>query len=240
MKVAPLAISLVSAALATTGIILFVGQRNARLTAEGQLFQAKAEIASLETKAKIGRENITQLESQLADAHRNYEKLRAAYETAEARTSDALQKLGLAQNLLNLRDENERTLNREIAGLNRDLSGANTRLAEMDTLRAHIAQLEQSLALANNPKAPDGRPSPANTQAPRKILALGPSDSFVVVNHGLREGAAIGERLIIRRGTDLIGTALISATLEDVSIAQVDPHSLRESLRTGDAIVLTP
>ncbi len=240
MKVAHLAISVVSATLATTAIILFLTQRTARLSAEGQLVQARAEISALEANAKTLRENVGTLENRLGDERRALGALRNSLDASEARSADARQKLSLAQNLLNLRDENERTLNREIASLNRELAGANTRLAEMETLRAHIAQLEQAVALARNPSAPDGRPSPASTQTPRSILALGPSDSFLVVNHGLRDGAVTGQRLIIRRGTELIGTALISATFEDVSIAQVDPHSLREALRTGDAIVLTP
>lgn len=240
MKVAPLAISLISATLATTATVLFLSERNSLLETEGRLARAQAETTTQIEYTRRAKDDSSRLEASLAEAAKTQAGLRSELSTAHTLQADTTQNLALTQNLLKLRDENERTLNREIATLNQDLTSANTRLQEMESLRARINALEQDLALAKNPSAPDGRPTEASTNTPRAILALGPSDSFLVVNFGSKQNAATGQRLIIRRGTDLIGTALISNCLADVSIAQVDPHSLRESLRIGDAIILAP
>lgn len=238
MKVTNLAISLCAAALATASLIGFVTQRNSRLRAEYAAAQAQAE-ATRETKtAELSLQKAAQAEGALAEALTALTSTRETLAATQRAIEEARQDVATTKNLLKLRDDNELTLNRRIAELEASLLENQRRLQEIPRLQTRIAVLEQELALAKNPIAPDGKPSPDARNAPHAILALGPDDSFMIIDFGAREGAATGQRLIIRRQTELIGTAIISSALKDVSIAQIDPHSLHEALRIGDGIIL--
>jgi len=240
MKVAPLATSIASAALATVALILFMNARGDLLECEGKLAKSEADNTALSAQARKDHEARLAAQAALDKALAAHASTRVLLEASLSKETDLSAKLALAQTSLGVRDANERTLNREVAALNERLAEARTKLADMDSLKAHLSELEQALSLALNPTAPDGKAVVPTTQAPRRILALGPEDSFVIINYGTRDRAANGQRVIIRRGTDLIGTALISNALVDVSIAQVDPHSLREALHADDSIILAP
>lgn len=240
MKVVPLAIGILAASLATASTVLYVNARNDKLRTLAELAQARIDIAAQE-KALAGQKEL------LGKAEDHMKELAGVIRDNETQLAQQRRRLTETENTLlqakgqlTLSTENEGLLNREIAGLKRDIEQLQRRLQEIEILRTQLSQREQELALVRNRLGPDGKPIQAadNQKEPRSVLGIGPQDAFVIVNLGSRLGAAKGDKLLVRRGTEFIAVALISDVLDDLSIAQIDPGSLRESLRKGDGIVL--
>jgi predicted RNase H-like nuclease (RuvC/YqgF family) len=240
MKVVPLAIGILAASLATASTVLYVNARNDKLRSLAELAQARIDIAGQE-KALAGQKEL------LGKAEDHMKELAGVIRDNETQLLQQRRRLAEMENTLlqakgqlTLSTENEGLLNREIAGLKKDIDQLQRRLLEIDVLRGQLAQREQELALLRNRVGPDGRPIQVSEHQvePRSVQGVGPQDAFVIVNLGSRQGATKGDRLLVRRGTDFIAVALISDVLDDLSIAQIDPGSLRESLRKGDGIVL--
>src|SRR5260221_701130 len=72
------------------------------------------------------------------------------------------------------------------------------------------------------------------------VVRVGAESSFVVLNYGSARGAVIGQKFVIRNGSDILGSALISDVRSQFSVAQVEPDSLHGVLHKGDLAILTP
>jgi hypothetical protein len=240
MKVLPLALNIVAATLATAATILFLTNRGEKLRAQAELTRSEGQLEAIRGEASSFRARIETLDKEAVANAAKLRQTESSLSDARIQASDLGANLSQARNLLALREQNETALNREIAKLRGELLAAQGQLAGMGRLRGRIDELEQTLALARNRKAPDGSSMPETAGAPRGILAVGPESSFIVAAYGSREGAKAGQKLLVRRGTEFIATALISDVHEQLSIAQVDPRALRETLRKGDSIVLAP
>lgn len=103
---------------------------------------------------------------------------------------------------------------------------------------ATIARLEAELARLQQAPAPAGPVLSTNRARSTMVVSVGPSDAFVVINYGASHGALPAQKMLIKRGTETVGTALISDVREQYSVAQVDPGSLRGALHKGDSAVL--
>lgn len=101
-----------------------------------------------------------------------------------------------------------------------------------------IAKLEDQLAALQQSSMPVGPVLSTSRTRSTLVVSVGPSDAFVVLNYGASHGALPAQKFLIQRGTEIIGTALISDVRDQYSIAQVDPQSLRGALHKGDSAVI--
>jgi len=142
-------------------------------------------------------------------------------------------------------------LTKENDRLGSDLTAARANRASLESVRAYqdtITKLEQALANAQAAQmTPPTPPAPVQTQGVvlttnrgrnSTVVSVGPADAFVVVNYGATHGAMPTQQLSIKRGTEIMATALISDVRENYSIAQIHPQSLRGALHKGDSAVL--
>ncbi|MCB1105342.1 MAG: hypothetical protein KDK74_11485 [Cephaloticoccus sp.] len=109
---------------------------------------------------------------------------------------------------------------------------------EVARYQATIARLENELAALRQTPAVAGPVLATNRTRSTIVMSVGPADAFVVLNYGASHGALPAQKFLIQRGTETVGTALISDVRDQYSIAQVDPQSLRGALHKGDSAVI--
>ncbi len=238
MKVFLLALNVLAALLATVATILFITNRGEKLRVYADLSRSEAQVASLQSERNSLKTTVGKLTGELQTLKTNNSRLQTDIATLQTQQNETSSALGQSRNMLIVKDQVISALNGEIVDVKRRLGDAQVRLQQIPALNSQIDALQQSIALAKNPIAPDGGPVPKSAAGSYSVLAVGPEDSFVVVNYGAPQGARPNQRLLIRRGTDLIGVALISDVRDELSIGQVDPHALRAALHKGDSIVL--
>ncbi len=150
----------------------------------------------------------------------------------------------LEQNLVES-NEIQRDLSGEVSSLNAALAQARASEASPETIASYqqaISNLEQQLATLQSPttQAPAMPVLTTHRSRSTRVVSVGPSNAFVVLNYGASHGALPSQKMAIRRGTKQLATAQISDVRENYSIAQVRPDSLRETLQKGDVATLTP
>lgn len=150
----------------------------------------------------------------------------------------------LEQNLVES-NEIQRDLSGEVSSLNAALAQARASEASPETIASYqqaISNLEQQLATLQSPttQAPAMPVLTTHRSRSTRVVSVGPSNAFVVLNYGASHGALPSQKMAIRRGTKQLATAQISDVRENYSIAQVRPDSLRDTLQKGDVATLTP
>ena len=150
----------------------------------------------------------------------------------------------LEQNLVES-NEIQRDLSGEVSSLNAALAQARASEASPETIASYqqaISNLEQQLATLQSPttQAPAMPVLTTHRSRSTRVVSVGPSNAFVVLNYGASHGALPSQKMAIRRGTKQLATVQISDVRENYSIAQVRPDSLRDSLQKGDTATLTP
>lgn len=231
MKVFPLALIVLASLLATVSTILFIKTRSANLRLESALANSETIATRLQGQVKATREQLSAIEKELTQLNDTRTKLAAAEKQADELGSTLAQ----TRNLLTLREQNEMQLNREIADLNRKLAAADIQATELSRVRGRVSELEQIMALLHR----RGISTELTSTMPQaSILGVGPENAFVVINLGTKQGLGLNQKLLVRRGTDIIATVLTSEVREDLALAQVEPSSLRTALRKGDSVLL--
>jgi chromosome segregation ATPase len=139
----------------------------------------------------------------------------------------------------------QRQLRGEVSSLSKALTQARASDASPETIASYqqaIRRLEQQLAALQSPTTQSLAIPVLTTHRSRstRVVSVGPSNAFVVLNYGASHGALPSQRMDIRRGTKQLATVQISDVRENYSIAQVRPDSLRDSLQRGDLATLTP
>lgn len=109
---------------------------------------------------------------------------------------------------------------------------------EIAGYQATITRLEDQLAAMQQSSVSTGPVLATSRARSTLVVSVGPADAFVVINYGASHGALPAQKFLIQRGTETIGTALISDVRDQYSIAQVDPQSLRGALHKGDSAVI--
>lgn len=157
----------------------------------------------------------------------------------EIKHHDLSRNLTAAQQELVERTQRETALLNELARLRQPPERPATASSEVSrATQERIAVLEEQLtalltrALAEPPARPASPP-------PRQVLQVGPQDAFVIVDYGAAHGASRGEIIQLQRGTTVLAQAQISDTSPGLSIAQVQPTSVKGQLQTGDLVVFT-
>lgn len=230
MKVIPLALIVLAAVLATLSTILFITARSANLRAEASLAIAKSQIQRLEAEAKDRQARFNAIQAQLAV----FEETKSKLVAAELRIAELNSTLSQTRNLLLVRDQNEALLNKEIADANRALEAAQALSVDLERSKVRINELEQTLAILRR-RGVDIQIEASGP--PATVLAVGPENGFVVISLGSKHGVTLNQKLLIRRGTDVIATVLTSDVREELTIAQVDPSTLRTALHKGDSVL---
>ncbi|MBE36883.1 MAG: hypothetical protein CMI16_15240 [Opitutaceae bacterium] len=131
--------------------------------------------------------------------------------------------------------ETQRNLRGEVASLTAALAQARASEASPETIASYrqaISDLEQQLATLQSPASQTPAIPVLTTHRSRstRVVSVGPSNAFVVLNYGASYGALPSQQMDIRRGTKQLATVQISDVRENYSIAQVRPDSLRDTL----------
>ncbi|MCW5549794.1 MAG: hypothetical protein KIT44_12590 [Opitutaceae bacterium] len=196
----------------------------ARLTESGAtITQLAGQVDALDTALGEARTKLTAADARYVETARELSTAKARIEELEQATRD----------LSDLQAAHE-ALGREVAVL-RDaadpaLPAAFTRV---------MKELEGRLIQENTPPVPV--PVLATSRArDTRVVSVGPSQAFVVVDYGAEHGALPRQEMLIRRGTETLARVHISDVRPRHSVAQVVPDSVQGALHKGDSAVLTP
>lgn len=241
MKALPLLLGGVTVCTIGAAVFLHLQHGAAREQLSNDLAATRASLAETEAERADAIDRAEVLAQRVATLEAEATASTSRLEAADARA------LGLARDLDALRqtavshEVDIRRLQEEKDALTAEL--VQTRLApatidaaeldqarqEVSSLKAQVAQLE---AVARQNSTP---PSPPDQV---RVLSVGPENAFVVLDFGARQGAAVNQLLLVRRGSAPLATVAIRVVHARHAIAHVLPDSLQGSLRHGDAAIL--
>lgn len=225
---------------ALLAILYFLStQTNASLTTQVTALRATSQqqAVALATAEKTR----DQLQQQLLQLDVDLGATKTKLNDSEATRIQLARELNATRNDLRLQTEQAAQLKVETAQLKIKLAAAPPVTLETLELQAQqIARLEAELAEAR--QATTTLAPTLSTQRIRTttVVSVGPANAFVIINYGAAQGALPALKILIQRGTETVGVALISDVRDQYSIAQVDPQSLRGALHKGDSAVIAP
>lgn len=241
MKLLPLFLGLAAALALGAAIFLHVHHRDVRSQLSGDLATTRSALAKAEAERTeaLGRGEllagrVAALEAEVANSASRLEAADGRA-TGLARELDGLRQISAAHeaDVHRLQDENA-ALTAELVQTR--LNPAMIDPAELEqareavtSLKAQVAQLEAAAREAAAPPAPPDQV---------RVLSVGPENAFVVLDFGTRQGAAVNQLLLVRRGSAPLATVAIRTVHARHAIAHVLPDSLQGSLRHGDAAIL--
>lgn len=231
MRVFPLTLIVLALLLATASTILFITTRTDKLRLESSLAASEATAAQLNDEAARKRSLYAEMAQQFAQ----YEDTKAKLAASEKQRAELQDSLAQTKNLLMVREQNEGLLNEEIARMRSSLAKAQLLEQELSQAKNRVDELEKVLALLHQRGIST---EAAQSAATASVLGVGPDNAFIIINLGSKHGLRAGQKLYVRRGTEIIGNVLTSEVLDEVSVAQVDPAALRTALRKGDSVIL--
>lgn len=238
---------------------LFVKSGGTRRELEQKVATADRRSSELQTKLDEATARAASLQQQLAALDADLGDAKSRVTMSEARSVQATRDLATLRNELAAKQQAEQAFNSEMAQLKRELVQAKLAATgatpeDVENYRTTIAGLEAKVAELQHLVSVATRSVPATSGAaggattstgdtprsadPRftaRVVSVGPSNAFVVINYGSGQGAQTGQNLLIRRGTDTLATVQINDVRESHSIAHVLPDSLRGALRKGDS-----
>jgi hypothetical protein len=237
------AICVLGAAVLAT---LYFQTNAARKLVEQQLADTTAHAAKLEADLATAHSDIVANQAKLAASESHLAVIKTKLGASEARGSQIERELTQAKSVVAIYEQTSRALSDEIAALRRDLDAARASTVPPEVVSGYkstIAELERQLALTQNgaaaPTAAGASTAVFTNRSTRAtVLTVGPENAFVVLNFGSARGAALGQKLNVNQGTDVVATVLISDVRDNFSIAQVLPDTLRAVLQKGDSAIL--
>lgn len=249
-------LTLVLIVIALLGAILsgaftfIIGQSKALLEQDLAASQSRAENLTNELAEATARGDGLRRQLNALDADLGDTKTRLS--AAETRVAQLSRELNQTRTQLSTKEAEALALDRELADAKRELVQSQLAAAqgatpeEVEQFRRTITGLEEQLTtlqreIADRPAGPaDGATArfTANRALNARVVTVGPGDAFVILNYGTRNGAAIEQELLVRRGSEPLARVQISDVRENHSVAQVQPASLQGSLRRGDAAML--
>ena len=239
----PAAIALVLAVAVTAFAALFLRTRGALNREQQRNAATTAELQSAHTALAEARA------SELAAAKRADESTAELARVRVQLTADmdaARRDLGQTRDVLELYETTAKALALEVSSLREELAAARASEASPEAVAAYrtaIAELERQLRAPSRNGGGQVTEGVATTVLTNRVgratvLSVGPENAFVVLNFGTLRGAALGQKLVVNQGTDVVATVLISDVRSHFSIAQVLPDSLRGILHKGDSALL--
>ncbi|EIP97807.1 hypothetical protein OpiT1DRAFT_02257 [Opitutaceae bacterium TAV1] len=171
-----------------------------------------------DTKSQLASEKArtTQLNRDLAQAREQF----AAKERSEAQ---------LKQDVTKLREQ--------LVAIRLNTEGGNTEdKAKIAALEEKVKEYEDTLnksqiAASGGAAATEGVVSRMINTA---VASVGSKNAFVVLDLGNKQGATVGQLFAIKRDGNEIARARVSSVQEDLTIAQVEPKSIRTGIQKGD------
>ncbi len=202
----------------------------ARAAAEAKAAEFATQVAAHERRTSEVRARLTEVDGHLTAA-------RAALSEAEARLAQYGRDLAAQRNRVSLAEEDARRHEEAAEGLRKELAHVKLTappftFAEFEALQSRADDAEARLAALTTAA---GREAVQAT-----VLRVGPADAFVVLDYGAERGGRIDQQLQVRRGDEPVATVRISEVHPQVSLALVEPRSLRSGLRTGDTALISP
>lgn len=175
-------------------------------------------LATLDTELTAARARLTETEARAAQFSRDLADQRTRVSVVEEAASN--------------HEQAAHDLRKELA--EHKLNAPPFTLAEVAALQAQLAEAEAEAARLRPPgQDPDveGHLPPGSIVT---VMQVGPENAFVVLNYGAILGARHAQQLQVVRGTERIATVQISDIHDHLSLAIVQPDSLRSGLRRGD------
>ncbi len=225
-----------------SGAIFYISEDKAAQL-EGELAQAKQQIAAAELRTNKLREENTATNSERAAQGNSLEEARAKITSLTTRNEQLKRETRRFSAELDERISSEGKLQKEIARISREKSELEATTVHVDELtdyQSKIASLEgEVLALQNSRKQFPGSTA-AQEDAPLnlrgKILTVGAQSSFIIVNLGYNSGIRLETAMNIARGSETIAQAQITEVKENLSIARILPETLKLDLKPGDVV----
>jgi phage shock protein A len=234
MKILPT--SLLTIALLAAGAVAVVKTREAgRL--ENARTAAEAKAADFASQAAAHERRTVEVRARLAEVDGHLSAARATLSETEARLAQHGRELAEQRNRVSLAEDNARRHEEAAEGLRKELAHVKLTappftFAEFEALQARTDDAEARLAAL----------TAAAVREPVRatVLRVGPADAFVVLDYGAERGGRVDQQLQVRRGEEIVATVRISEVHPQLSLALVDPRSLRSGLRTGDTALISP
>jgi hypothetical protein len=203
-----------------------------------------AQQAALGARLAESEETITQLAGQVDALDTALGEARTKLTAADTRYVETARELSTAKTRIEELEQATRDLN--------DLQAAHAALGkEVAALREAadpalpaaftrvMKELEGRLIQENTPPVPVPVLATSRARGAR-VVSVGPSQAFVVLDYGAEHGALPRQEMLIRRGTETLARVHISDVRPRHSVAQVVPDSVQGALHKGDSAVLTP
>jgi hypothetical protein len=249
----PLLLCAIALLGSTVSATLYFQVGSTKQVLELRLADASARATKLDASLAAANEQNGSLKARVSALDLDVERANSKIALAESRhgqldreLAQAKEDVAQTRNVLAVYELTARALADEVAALRRDVAESRASNASPEAVLAYkntIAELERQLASSRNgaaaPTAAGASTAVFTSRAGRAtVLTVGPESAFVVLNFGSARGAALGQKLSVSQGSDVVATILISDVRTNFSVAQVLPDTLRAALQKGDSAVL--
>lgn len=218
---------------------------NTKKDLQDQLASEQSRAAALQGNLEQTTATLEQKQTQLAETDAALGDTKRNLTAAEARNVQVTRDLESARKTLAAKEATELKLNTDLDNLRREL--VQTRLAaqvgnpeEVANYQQTIASLESRLAsLQGLPVTQSGNGTSNGVKlsertAAARVAQVGTKNAFVVLDLGVADGIAVGNKFIISRAGETIADSVISEVKDTYAIAQIAPTSIKTTLKAGD------
>jgi hypothetical protein len=243
LRVTVLALTLLAAGLGAA----WWHERTTAVVAREQITRLSRHNAELSFQLKQALKASGSLEERALELDRALGSAKVRTTATESQHVQLSQELHTTKAQLSEREQREVALIAELATLKQEAASdpVSTDSAQIDHSESQrrIAQLEHQLTQLLTRALDEPLAEPEQTRLPQsvapQVLRVGPSDAFVVIDHGTAAGAEVGQLLKLQRSGEIIAHARISDARRQFALAQVFSSSLKGQLQTGDLVVFT-
>lgn len=181
----------------------------------------------------------------LENTRQDLENTRAELESTKAQLEEARTQIVQLNETIRGKDQELLEKSNVIAGLEEEKA---TLTAQVADLTAQVASLQDQIATLEEDKAVieaqlekcDKELHKEITMKPgttAKIVYANAEWNFVVIDIGANEGAQAGAEMIVHRGDSMIGKIRLSATRDNVTIAEVLSDFQKDTVKEGDNVL---
>jgi len=231
-----------------SGAFYYLNKQEANNLAQ-ELQQSQAFLNAERAKTAKQAATIEDLQAQLEQSARSLQEARSNITVISARSNQLKRENQRYTEELEMRMDNEESLQRALADLKKDMAAQKANsitLEEANAYEQKIASLENTILRMESEaqKAPapqiaeaynNLKPAPSGVSG--RILTVGPQSSFVIVSLGYTSGIRLDHLLVIQREGESIANIQVSEVKENLSIARILPGSMKTNPVEGDLVV---
>lgn len=250
MKTLTLVLSILALLGAGASTYFYVSIGNTKQVLTQQRDEQTKRADGLDADLKKTNETLTATKSQLAAKDTELGNTKSQLQNEKARTTQLTRELSSAKEAYAAKEKSEADLKSQISGLREEIVKLRLNTeggSEADKVK--IAELEKQIKdMESEAKGTVGKSGTAQggeavltRLAKTAVLSVGTGNAFVILDVGNKEGAAVGQIYAIKRDDNEIARARVSAVRDNLTIAQVEPKSIKDDLIKGDeaSIVIT-